>query len=406
MKQINIFRWFLLLAATVVLPAFAVGNDTGEPPKVQVLDLRIEALDGKLTVDSSMIIKQSGLLQGMNVTGDDIQEAVKQLWKLKLFSDIEIVKERETAKGWYLLIRVKEYPRLEEWKLIGCKKIKGDDIRDKVKLNRGQTLRNDDLFNAEKTIREMYAAEGYLRVQIHTAINEGTLTTTRRVVTQIVEGEKVRIDEIRFVSADSAKLPFSQRTLRGQMKETKQRIFIFRTGKFDHDQYENDKKFVADYFRNHGYRDVKVVGDTVTYSEDGKYLSLSIAISTGPLYYFGGVTFEGNKLYSDAELQAKIGIRRGEKYNEEKMDMVVTEAIRGAYLDKGYLAAQITPSLTPASGSAKADTLNIHFDIVENQEFKVRRVDIEGNTKTKEFVIRREIVQLPGETFDRSKLQR
>jgi len=384
------------------LPLFAAGTDSEgntETPKVKVLDLRIEALGGMLTVDSNMIIKQSGLLPGMNITGDDVQEAIKQLWKLKLFSEIEIVKDRESSQGWYLVIRVKEYPRLEEWKLIGTKKIKADDIRDKVKLNRGQTLRDEDLFQAEKTIREMYAAEGYLRVQINTAINDGSLPSTRRVVTQIVEGDKVRIDEIRFVSADSGKLPFSQRKLRGQMKETKQRIFIFRSGKFERDNYENDKKLVTDYFRNHGYRDAQIVHDTVSYSENGKYLSLTLTVSPGPLYFFGDVTFEGNALFTDHDLLEKINLRKGEKYSQDKMDMEVTEAIRGAYLDRGYLAASINPTLRPVTGSTK-------IDITENQEFKVRKVDVTGNTKTKDFVIRREIVQMPGETFDRSKLQR
>ncbi len=381
-------------------------SSEGDAPKVRVLDIHIEALGGRLTVDSSMVIKQSGLLPGMYVTGDDVQEGIRSLWKLKLFSDIEIVKERETGDGWYLVIKVREYPRMENWKISGAKKIKVDDIRDKVKLNRGQTLRDVDIFRANKIIREMYAEEGYLSVEIDTKIVDGTLPTTKCLETTIQEHKKIRIAKIEFVSSDGSKLPFSQGKLRKQFKDTKQRIFVFRTGKFDKSQFEDDKKLVAAFFRNHGYRDGQVIKDTIEYAKNGKSLSIKVTVDPGPLYYFGDVTFTGNSIFTDDELKSKIDVRRGDKFAEEKLDIGVTEAIRGSYLDKGYLAAQIQPTLIPVAGSKQIDTLNVKIEIGEGAEFKVRRIDISGNTTTKDHVIRREIVQLPGETFDRSKLQR
>lgn len=373
---------------------------------VKILDVRVITDGTHLTVDSAMIIKQSNLLPGRRITGDDLQEAMRLLWKLQLFSQIEIIKEREVADGYYLAIKVTENPRLEELKITGNKKIKTNELRDKIQLNRGQTLRDYDVFQAEQKVKSIYFEQGYLSVQLETKIAQGSLPTTQVVSMKIKEGKKVRIKDIKITSKDSIEtLPFSVRKLRSQLKDTKPRG-LFRSGKFDENKFQDDKEKLITYLQNHGYRDAILASDSVYYWDNGKFLTLFLTIDLGPVYHFGKIDFEGPTVYQTDELLSKLAFRSGDIYSKEKMEMGGVETIRGLYLDKGYLASNIVPTLIPRNSSVQRDTLDIKFTVVENQQFTVRKVSIEGNTKTKERVIRREIVQYPGDTFDRTKLQR
>lgn len=373
---------------------------------IKILDIRVETFDLPLTVDSAMIIRQSGLIPGKRITGDDLQEAIRLLWKLQLFEQIEIVKEREVADGFYLLIRVKEHPRLEELKITGNKKIKLEDIREKIQLNRGQILREYDVFQIVQKLKNIYYEQGYLNVEIDTKLSDGSKPSTKNLAIRIKEGKKVRIKEIQFFSSKpDENLPFSQRKLRSTLKETKRRGF-FRSGKYDENKFEEDKDKLITYLQNHGYRDAKITKDSIYFWENGKYLSLFLTLELGAKYYFGNIQFEGATVFKNEELLSKLAFRKGDLYSKEKFELGGIEAIRGIYLDKGYLASNIIPTVIPKNVSDKVDTLDIQFSIVENDQFTVRKINIEGNTKTKERVIRREIVQYPGETFDRSKLQR
>ncbi|MCX7834471.1 MAG: outer membrane protein assembly factor BamA [bacterium] len=373
---------------------------------IQIVDIRVESFDLPLTVDSAMIVRQSALIPGKKITGEDLQESMRLLWKLQLFEQIEIVKEREVAGGYFLVIRVKEYPRLEELRIIGNKKIKSDEIREKIQFNRGQILRGYDLFQAVQKIKNLYFEQGYLAIQIDTKVEDGSTKSSKKVTIKIREGKKVRIKKIEFFAKSSQeKLPFSQRKLRSIFKETKQRGFL-RSGKFNEDKYVEDKEKLLTYFQNHGYRDASIVKDTIIYWENGKHLSIYLTIDTGPKYYFGNIQFEGQTVYSEKELLSKLAFKKNDVFSKEKLELGGTETIRGMYLDKGYLASNIMPTLIPRNLSDTVDTLDLQFTIVENHQFTVRKINIEGNTKTKERVIRREIVQFPGETFDRSKIQR
>ncbi|MBU0520425.1 outer membrane protein assembly factor BamA [bacterium] len=400
----------LLLAASVAL---------AQSGKVRLIGLTVE---GAEAADEGLVRANSGLIVGSEVTGDDIQMAIKQIWKLGLFSDIQIVFEQEVPEGVFLKIIVQEYPRLEKIEVSGNKKLKKDQIEEALDFYPGQILRPDQVVTARNRLLDKYADEGYLLAQIETEsyLNE----ETDRIVLQvdITEGKKVKIREITFHGNEAHEKkkagfplslvkwtvdwivpddPFTEGNLRSELKETKTKT-LFRSGEFKEDEYEADKVLVIDHYKNHGYRDAVIVADSVQYSDDNQRLFIDIWVDEGTKYTFGDLTFSGNTLYTEEELQQQLLFGSGDVYSKEGLDRSVQENLTNLYYDRGYIYANVSPVELPVG----QDTVNVHFRVFEGNEFTVRKIQIEGNTKTHEKVIRREFVLNPGDTFDVSKLRR
>ena len=406
----------IILLATLLITTCSVLAQT---EKIRLIGLSVE---GNETADEGLIRANSGLVVGSEVTGDNIQQAIKQIWRLGLFSDVQIVLERETPQGVFLKILVKEYPRLDKIEVSGNKKIKRDEIEEILDFYPGQIVRPDQIQSARNGLLDKYAEKGYLlaQVDIETLTSEQTGRISLRV--NIKEGSKVKIKKITFHGNEAHEKkepglplslvdwttdwmlpddPFSSGKLRGKMKNTKQKTLL-RSGEFNQEKYEEDLDNLINHYKNHGYRDAVILADSISYSEDRQRLFIDIWIDEGNLYYFGDLTFSGNTLYDDEKLKEQLLFASGDVYSKEKLDRSVQENLTNLYYDRGYIYANVSPVEIPVGD----DTLNIHFRVFEGNEFKVRRINIEGNTKTHENVIRREFVLNPGDTFDVSKLRR
>lgn len=398
---------------------FLASSANSQSGKIRLIGLSVE---GNETADEGLIRANSGLIVGEEVTGDDIQLAVKQIWKLGLFSDVQIILERELPQGVFLKILVGEYPRLEKVEVSGNKKLKKDEIEEIMDFYPGQIIRPDQIINARNRLLKAYEDKGYLlaEVQTESSITEEIGKLNLRV--DITEGKKVKIKNINFHGNENHEKkgvifplslvnwmvewvvpddPFTSGKLRGKMKETKQKA-LFRSGDFSEDKYKDDLDFLLDHYKNHGYRDAVIFTDSVRYSDDRRRLLIDIWLEEGKRYYFGDVTFFGSTLYTDEELKKQLLFEKGEVYNKEKLDRSVQEKLTNLYYDRGYIYANVHPIEIPTG----EDTVNVHFKIFEGNEFKVRHIVIEGNTKTRENVIRREFRLDPGDTFDVSKLRR
>lgn len=400
----------LLLTVSIAFP---------QSGSVRLLGLSVE---GNVTADEGLIRANSGLVVGTEISGDDIQMAIKQIWQLGLFSDIQIVLERELPAGIFLKIQVEEYPRLEKIEVAGNKKLKKDEIEEVLDFYLGQILRPDQITSARHKLLDAYADKGYLLAQVETRTTISAETGKQTLHVDISEGKKVKIKKITYHGNEAHEKkkvgfpfsmvywavdwvfpddPFTSKKLRGRMKETKQKG-IFRSGEFNDDKFQEDLKVVVEHYKNHGYRDAVVVTDSVQYSEDKRHLYLDIWLDEGSQYYFGDLTFSGNTLYEADELKEQLLFAGGDVYNKEKLDVSVRENLTNLYYDRGYIYANVSPVEIPVGD----DTLNVHFKVFEGNEFMVRRILIEGNTKTHENVIRREFVLDPGDTFNVSKLRR
>jgi len=355
------------------------------------------SVEGNKTADANFVKLSSGLSLGEQVSSDDIQNAIKQLWKLNLFEDVQVVLDRQAGEGIYLTLKVKESPRLDKIEYEGNKKLKKKDIEKEVDLFKGQVISPGELAKIRRKLKKVYEKKGYLLAEIETHVEAAADTERVDLKIKINEGNKVQIRAISFHGNHA----FTDGKLRKQLKKTKQDSWL-RGGDFDEKKYREDLDKMVEFYRAEGYRDAELVGDSLYYGPDKKNMFVDIWVNEGTKYYLGDITWEGNKLFPDKLLAALLGFQTGDLYSSTKLQKAVSERLGSLYYDSGYIFATVNPVEKPVD-SAKVD---LHFLITEGNAVTINKIRITGNTKTKEKVIRRELYLRPGDTFSREALMR
>ncbi len=374
----------------------------------QDIILKKVEIEGNTLTPETMIRYTSGLNAGNTIKPGDFSRAVKKLWQLGLFEDIQIRLDNEASDGVELTIVVQENPVLGQIMYKGNKKIKDDKFDEELELKPGQRIRPHLISESIETMRKVYSEDGYLLVEITAELTdpeEGTIKSEKMrenakdLVFTIQENKKVKLRKIHFEGNEA----FSDFRLRRALKETKQqRWYLFWRSYYDEEKYDEDVKALGTFYRNKGYRDFAVLSDTLFYDENKKHMNLVLRINEGPKYAFRNFTWEGQTLFTEQELAQRLHINRGDVYSEEDFNLAVFDRVQGLYMDRGYIYSQITPQISPVGN----DSLDVHFSIVENHKVYVRNIYISGNTKTRENVIRREMKIYPGDVFNRDKLIR
>jgi outer membrane protein insertion porin family len=350
-------------------------------------------VEGNLTADSTLIINMSGLLRGMELDPYLIQDAIRRLYAMDLFSDIQI-KGEETPYGITVTLVVREYPKLNQIDISGNKKVKEADIKDKLKVVEGQLISPTQVKEEVKNIKSIYEEKGYLLAQVESEVVESEIPGGVTLKIKIDEGKKVKIKKI-YVEGNQV---FSEGKVRKQMKN-KQDSF-FRSGEFDPEKYEEDKGKIVEFYQKEGYLDAEVVSDSIWYDSSRKDMYIQITVYEGPQYEFGGASWEGNTKFSDDILNEAIKFEKGKVYDQEKYDKTLEE-LHGIYLEEGYLYAQILDET-----KTRGNVVDIHYSFSEGIPANIRKINISGNTRTREKVIRRELWVKPGQRFKRSLLMR
>ncbi len=383
------------ISALLILSISMPQAVSAQKRSVKILGVSVE---GNRTTDANMVRLSSGITPGMEITGDGIQEAIRQLWRLDLFSDIRIVVERELAEGVFIVIRVKEYPRLDKFEYQGNKKLKKEDIETATSFYPGQVVNPGMIARAKSKLLDKYKEKGHLLAKIKTA-QEYTKEDSSRVNVRFIfdEGRKVQIERIDFHGNEK----FTDKKLRKQLKKTKENTWL-RGGDFDRKKYEEDQGLLLDFYANHGYRDIEILRDSISYNQLNDEMYIDIWINEGPQYTFGDITFEGNKIFTTEELNSQLGFAKGEIYSKKKLEEAIMKNIGTLYYDRGYIYAQTVPRETEDENQE----LDIHFIVSEGKQARINEIKIVGNSKTREKVIRRELRILPGDFFNRSLLER
>ncbi|MBN2417096.1 outer membrane protein assembly factor BamA [bacterium] len=354
------------------------------------------SVSGNESASTSVIRLSSGLNEGDKLTLDDIQDAIRHIWALNIFSDVSIILDRQVGSGVYLTIQVKEYPKLQNLVIEGNKKLKTLDLEREIGMFRGQVINPNDISLARKRILKKYQEKGYTLAKVETRTEDVEESNRKTLFFTIDEGKRVQVEQIRFFGNQH----FDDHRLQKQMDETKENRW-WRNGDFDPEKYEEDKKLVAEFYHNEGYKDARVVRDSIYYDDTQAKMFLDIWVEEGPCYYFGDITWEGNVIFDEDELNSLLTFKPGDRYNAEEFTKSTNEEVGGAYYNKGYIYAQINP-VEKISG----DTLNYHFVIVENSPVTIGRIVVKGNTTTKERVIRRQLRIRPGDIFSKELLVR
>lgn len=359
---------------------------------------------GNKTASETIIKVNSGFIEGAVLNGVQIQDGIKKLWRMRLFSDIKIYVDKETPDGVYLIVSVEEYPRLNKVIYQGNEKIKTKDIQKDIIFIPGQVITPHVINKAVRDLQKMYDEKGYFNAKIDVSTHPAEEKEDNiDLDIKINEGKKVRIRDIDFIGNEN----FSDWTLQRQMKEIKARKWyrFYVSGKFDEEKFEEDKQNILTFYRDHGYRDARILGSQLKFNEDTTRITLEIVLEEGNPYYYGDISLEGNKIFTtDFFLKSleSVGIAKGQPFSEKDFELGVDLRVRSPYMDNGYLYAQIIPELTPRD----KDTLDVHIIIQENEKVYIRRVNIVGNDRTRDHVIRREMRVFPGDVFNREALIR
>ncbi len=348
---------------------------------------------GNRSVDPALIVNMSGLAVGSELSAGVTQEAIKRIYAMNLFSDIQI-EATESEEGVKLTVVVKEYPRVTEVEISGNKKIKKADIEEKINIPAGRVITPMDVKMAVDEIKSLYNEKGYIAAQIQSDLI-GTETPVEVILKlKIDEGKKVRIKKI-YVEGNKA---FKASKIKKQMKNKEKRFW--RGGEFDPDQYEEDKEEIIEFCKKEGYLDAQLVSDSIWYGADKKNLFIRIVLNEGKRYKFGKVSWEGNKLFSSEKLNELVKFKEGDVYSQKRYEETLGN-IYFLYQEEGYLYAQVEDMTT-----TRGNVVNVTYQITEGVAANVHYINIVGNTKTKEKVIRRELSVLPGQRFRRSLLMR
>lgn len=385
------------------LPAFAQPGGGGTPAPPRIRDIRVE---GTASASPSAVISFSGLRVGEFVTAESVARAIRNLMERRLFSDVKIFAEKQAVDGVTLVIAVKEYARVGTVTFIGY-----DELDDK-EINSLSTIRSGDIaspYEFDRTrarVKAKYAEEGYLFTNVTAAQRPSEKDTGRvDVIFTIEEGPEVSIGEITF-SGNNA---FSESDLEGAMDDVKEKQWwqIWRSSKFDRAKLGEDRKRVEDFYHARGYIDAEVVSDSISIDPLNGKANVHIVVSEGRPVILRSLAITGNSVYETPVLRTRLGAEEGKPYNQVQLRLNVDANaegtdLRSLYLDNGYLAFRADIVERRVEG----DSIDVVVRITEGQQASIRFVNIAGNTKTKDKVIRRELFTRPSDTFSKQAIIR
>lgn len=404
--------------------------------------------------DPALLLSISGLTVGDKVIvpgAENLSKAIMNLWKQNLFNDIRIYYTKLEGDKLFIEISVTERPSLSSFTFKGIKKAEQEDLEKKSGLVKGRVITENMKRSAIQNIEKYYVEKGFRGAKVTIdEKNDAGLVNSQTLVFTITKGGKVRINQLSFYGNEAV----NETKLKKQMKGTKEttrftlypdkdssaygthrqisfneymkewgflsptktlnyldpyfRFKLFSSAKFNQTKYDEDKQKVLDYYNSIGYRDATILADTQYFTPKGN-MNIDLKVDEGHKYYFGNISWKGNTKYSDSVLNFILGIKKGDIYNIATLNKKLGKNlspeggdISGLYMDDGYLFFSVDPVETAVYN----DTIDFEIRMREGPQATIKNVNIAGNEKTKEYVIRRELRTVPGEKFSRADLIR
>ncbi len=408
MKKIIYIFLFILAGrssnAQVKIGGDSVAFDYSNPREYVIGGITVS---GTQFLDESVLISLSGLLVSdtIEIPGEKISKAIVNLWKQGLFSDVKIIATSIQGKLIFLELKLQERPRLSKFSFKGVSKSEADKIREKVRLERDKVVTENVLTVTKNAVRDFYVEKGYMNVDVQVKEVPDSAYQNREIINIIVDKKrKVKIHRITF----EGNAEFKDSKLRRAMKDTKEKHWykIFTSSKFIDENYQQDKTKIIAKYNDKGYRDVRIVSDSVSkYGEN--LVNIKIKIDPGHKYFFRSITWVGNTKHTSQELSSILGIKKGDIYDQSILDSRLNmnqngRDVTSLYMDDGYLFFQITP----VEINVDQDSIDLEMRIYEGRQAVINKVTVTGNTKTNDRVIMREITTKPGQLFSRTDIIR
>jgi outer membrane protein insertion porin family len=368
------------------------------------------SISGNNNYDEYVLIGYSGLKVGQKiiVPSDVTSTVVQRFWKQGLFTNVRLEIAGIQGNNIWLNIHLDQRPKISEINFTGAKKKEKEELEKSIGISKGSQITPYLIDKAKKVITDYYHDKGYYyaRVSVVPREEDGTETI---VDIKIEKGNKIKVNHIYFTGNKE----LSDKKLDRAMKKTNDKnniLNIFRNKKFIPFEYENDKKLLIEKYNELGYRDAVIVADSVvadTSSEKNslKYVNVYISVDEGKRYYFRNINWLGNTVYSTDYLRRVLGIKKGDIYNQKKLNQRLNEdedCVSNLYLDNGYLFFNMQPFETNIVG----DSIDMEIRIMEGRQATINRVNIEGSEYLYEHVVRRELRTKPGDLFSKSDIMR
>ena len=403
-KSLQLLFAFIVLGNSTKLVAQETKLESGK--EYILADVEVT---GKLNYNEQTVVTFTGLEKGQKIVvpGEDISNAIKKLWKLGLFSDINFYVNEIKGDSIYLELNINELPKLSDIKINGIKKGKAEDLIKEIDLKKGKIVNENLITTTKNYIENKYKKDGYYNSKVFINTIEDSTSTEVKMVVNIDKGSKVKVSSITFNGNNE----FSDNKLRKALKNTKQKnpIRIFKASKYIKDKYQEDLTKVIDKYKENGFRDARVTSDTVTYNKEKNKIAIKVNLEEGRKYYFGNIRYLGNSVYTDAQLNRILGIQKGDVYNGVLLQKRIADQTKpdgqdltNLYQNNGYLFSNINAVEVRTAN----DTIDFEIRITEGPIAYFNKITVIGNDKTNDRVIYREIKTRPGQKYSKDLLMR
>jgi len=356
----------------------------------------IRAIDvqytGPATLSKERILAQMRTKVGQPYSNEVVQEDIKALYKTGYIRNVRIFAQPE-GDGVKVIVAVQTRAIVHEIEITGAERVKPTRLRKEIKVKLNQAVDEQQLEEARQKIIEIYQARGFTNVSVDFRVDPiDEKRGTARVVFNVNEGAKGAVSQIRFEGNAHA----SQKVLRKQMKTRGKTLihFMDKSGRLDEVQLEQDLDKIREYYQDHGFIDVEIKDVRKERTEKGPMI-ITIVISEGPQYHVRKLTITGYQHTTEPKVRTLLKMKEGSVYSPKQL-RDDAKAVADAYGSGGYVDLVITPEGTPAG----TGLIDVHYTIEESVRSFVNRVNIEGNTRTKDKVIRREVLVAPGDVFN------
>jgi outer membrane protein insertion porin family len=421
------------------------------PVEYTIADIQVK---GANNFDNQLLISISGLVVGDKISipgSDKFSKAIQNIWNQRYFANVQISITKLVDKNISLLIEVQERPLLSDFKFQGIKKTQQEDLEPKIALVRNRVITENMKRNAVEIIAKHFYEKGYPNTTVKVLEVRDIRLNNSNMITFIVnKGQKARINKVMIWGNETVEEAKIIKKMKGTKEMSKATLFPEKTqsvygtktyptfkdyvkqadflslsktrefldpffrfklsgSKFSQKKFAEDKEAVLEYYNSLGYRDAQIVADTQVFTANGN-MNVELKVNEGRKYYFGNILWKGATKYKDSILNLILGIKKGDIYNLELLEKRVGKKlsldggadVSSLYVDDGYLFFRAEPIETSVYG----DTIDYEIKVTEGPEATIGSVTINGNDKTKEHVIRRDLRTIPGEKFRRADLIR
>ena len=411
-KKKIIFLLLVLLAAVPLTAQTDVSSEqenpvilySGTPKRYEIADIRITGFDES---SHKTLLKLAGLSVGqrISVPGSEITESMKKLWQTGLFANVKFMADKISGDKIWLHMDIEQNPKIKEVVFHGVRKGEASELEDKIGMFPGSQITQNGLNRSEKLIRRYYDEKGFkdadVRVQQRSQADEDGLAY---VDVYIDKKDKVKVRTIHLEGNDA----LSDRTIKKIMKKTNEKGKIrefFRTKKFVNEEFQGDMDKILERYGELGYRDAVILMDSVSNNPEDNTVDVWLQFEEGGKYYIRNINWVGNTVYTNEQLSEMLNMKPGDVYNQKKLNDRTREdqdAIGKMYYNNGYVMLQ----LNSVEANVIGDSIDLEIRIAEGPQATINRVDIHGNDRLYENVVRRELYTRPGDIFSYDALER